>query len=998
MAKLFKVGDKVKFKSDYKGYFAPEAKSIGVFTVDWVGPNDEKTWQGKPDGGAQYIKLKELKDQDEHHLLKSGGLVLAFNPKVVTKPSRSRQFRLFEDPEEQVWEGDSKLLHEEYTLVLKNEDASYDIYKIWHDRGKQYAEIEEIKLNSPSPYQPGPKEEMWEDYNFADHVAETDLIRLIYETADPSGETDLYGDGGDVSESKMTEAAGKKWIIQDWAGNYPFGDKKFKDFDSADEYLTLWIEKKYPKTKDDEKAFSEERGEYEIVEAGIATASFSLKVSDFSDDSVKIDLPLDMTISEMTNLFEYLDGRTQVPFSVEDDGYVRIETKDAGEIESIKKALEQYVANKGVQTHSTTKGQDFTQKMNKYKHLAKQVDKDSFSALQIGAWVFDPSKFELVSFQLAGVGGSNLTKYALVNYEEKLMLPIKEEKDKKYAENLHLYFDDNNIDLAKERFQKYQNKFKFTKASSDDTQSAVVVFKKFPEGDVIALFPYEVADPSGNIMSYMHIGQHGAASPELVQELEDATPAEYGNLQKELERIGYELDIVDAKEVEAAAVEAATDPEADKLKKLWEMNKKAQELIKNDKMDEAKKLMEEIDKLHNEVYDITNLKKTESTATPEVAVPNVSKNFKGLVKHFNDSGLQLDFTNPSMHWSFTVEGHPDETFSLNLMDGWVTVDHGPHSSSTGSALNDKKGYDRLVKAIKQQVGMSEFVTATGEPDQEYDHAFFDALCAKIEAEGFKCRHKEFDKYQGVYLKVFKNGKEVTTFWIKDFYQTGKRGSHDTYYEYSDAYMIDAEGNETSANPSDYFMMGPDEVFEGSTLILIPELGPSKELENPKKSDLPKEGEVKPKTFQFVGIPDDHYIFYPEQHEDESVEVIVPKGDASKIQPIEMIEWIKAMAEEVGVEASVITAKLPARIAKAASPVDVEELELLYKEYRSVAKKLKKINSRFEGNFGSVPLKMSLMPSEILLFSYDVEKMKSELRDQLSKKALEEAEEKGGMKG
>ncbi len=73
-----------------------------------------------------------------------------------------------------------------------------------------------------------------------------------------------------------------------------------------------------------------------------------------------------------------------------------------------------------------------------------------------------------------------------------------------------------------------------------DRETVNVVFRVFPEGDVIALFPDEVADPHGNIMSYMHVGQHGAASPELVEELRPATLEESEDLKDELLRIGYD--------------------------------------------------------------------------------------------------------------------------------------------------------------------------------------------------------------------------------------------------------------------------------------------------------------------------------------------------------------------------------------------------------------------------------------------------------------------------
>lgn len=70
-----------------------------------------------------------------------------------------------------------------------------------------------------------------------------------------------------------------------------------------------------------------------------------------------------------------------------------------------------------------------------------------------------------------------------------------------------------------------------------------VIFKKFDSNEVIALFPDEIADPKGNISSYMRIGQHGASSPELIKDLKNATPKEYFSLKRELESIGYVLKV-----------------------------------------------------------------------------------------------------------------------------------------------------------------------------------------------------------------------------------------------------------------------------------------------------------------------------------------------------------------------------------------------------------------------------------------------------------------------
>tara|TARA_R110001632_G_scaffold54035_1_gene132738 strand:+ start:287 stop:529 length:243 start_codon:yes stop_codon:yes gene_type:complete len=77
--------------------------------------------------------------------------------------------------------------------------------------------------------------------------------------------------------------------------------------------------------------------------------------------------------------------------------------------------------------------------------------------------------------------------------------------------------------------------------------SDLVTFRKFPDGDVIALFPklFESQDVHGNqfILSYMHIGQHGGASDDLIDDLSPATADEYSDLKAELSSIGYELEV-----------------------------------------------------------------------------------------------------------------------------------------------------------------------------------------------------------------------------------------------------------------------------------------------------------------------------------------------------------------------------------------------------------------------------------------------------------------------
>jgi hypothetical protein len=61
-----------------------------------------------------------------------------------------------------------------------------------------------------------------------------------------------------------------------------------------------------------------------------------------------------------------------------------------------------------------------------------------------------------------------------------------------------------------------------------------VHFRKWPDSDIMALFPDEPDGPS-LITSYMHVGQHGPAHRRLIMELESATPDEYVSLKRELE-------------------------------------------------------------------------------------------------------------------------------------------------------------------------------------------------------------------------------------------------------------------------------------------------------------------------------------------------------------------------------------------------------------------------------------------------------------------------------
>jgi len=68
-----------------------------------------------------------------------------------------------------------------------------------------------------------------------------------------------------------------------------------------------------------------------------------------------------------------------------------------------------------------------------------------------------------------------------------------------------------------------------------------IVFRTFKDGDVIALFPYEINNTKGSVTSYMRIGQHGLADyTPVVNITKLSTVEEYTPLLKELEQCGYE--------------------------------------------------------------------------------------------------------------------------------------------------------------------------------------------------------------------------------------------------------------------------------------------------------------------------------------------------------------------------------------------------------------------------------------------------------------------------
>ena len=75
-----------------------------------------------------------------------------------------------------------------------------------------------------------------------------------------------------------------------------------------------------------------------------------------------------------------------------------------------------------------------------------------------------------------------------------------------------------------------------------ETEKTKVIFRKFKDGDIIALFPEIAGDMNpSTMMSYQHVGQHGAA--DCIESTKLADPEEYEDLKKELETVGYVLKV-----------------------------------------------------------------------------------------------------------------------------------------------------------------------------------------------------------------------------------------------------------------------------------------------------------------------------------------------------------------------------------------------------------------------------------------------------------------------
>jgi len=82
------------------------------------------------------------------------------------------------------------------------------------------------------------------------------------------------------------------------------------------------------------------------------------------------------------------------------------------------------------------------------------------------------------------------------------------------------------------------------KIKQNNIEITKVIFRKFKDGEIIALFPELPGDNSVlNCLNYMAIGQHGSGTASLA-DTKPALPEEYQSVFNELYQIGYRMKVI----------------------------------------------------------------------------------------------------------------------------------------------------------------------------------------------------------------------------------------------------------------------------------------------------------------------------------------------------------------------------------------------------------------------------------------------------------------------
>jgi len=80
-----------------------------------------------------------------------------------------------------------------------------------------------------------------------------------------------------------------------------------------------------------------------------------------------------------------------------------------------------------------------------------------------------------------------------------------------------------------------------------------VIFRKEKNGSIIAVFPYIISDPDGNVLCYAPYEGHGSISWDYyISNTKPCKETEYKELEEQLEdHYGYSLEIVQRRDYDA---------------------------------------------------------------------------------------------------------------------------------------------------------------------------------------------------------------------------------------------------------------------------------------------------------------------------------------------------------------------------------------------------------------------------------------------------------------
>ena len=147
----------------------------------------------------------------------------------------------------------------------------------------------------------------------------------------------------------------------------------------------------------------------------------------------------------------------------------------------------------------------------------------------------------------------------------------------------------------------------------DATTTKVLFLMEKPEGNlpcnVFAFFPEERYNTieNGTFTCYAHIGQHSACHIDYAKQCEKATPEQYADLKKELESIGYVLEVLNTPEPAPKKIKIGDSIYAKWFEAYKEGNKIFSQTVELciKTMDENKELRKVLDEAYNLIWSHT---------------------------------------------------------------------------------------------------------------------------------------------------------------------------------------------------------------------------------------------------------------------------------------------------------------------------------------------------------------------------------------------------------